>query len=355
VLKALKKSFIGSIYRAIRYDINNIKNNFKVCIAALFRFSNAIIYLQTPLHGNVGDLAIAEATLQWLHNNIPDTKVYEMVYGEPTLLHKMMLRVVIRKKDLIILHGGGNLGTWYPAEENYREYVIKKYKNNSIIVFPQSVFFSEDNLQRNFEIGKVYAQHKDLLVCVRDKISLSIAQKYLNCNIQLYPDIVLSYRSEKSENESNCTEVLFCLRNDREKKVTQELKDNIVKIIENDLGLKIKYYDTHIGHHVTLKTRKSTVDDMLNQYKNSALVITDRFHGGIFAYITGTPCIVLEPQDHKVKGGFEWLKRSGNITMPNNIDEIRNEVSRLNNCKEDNVLYEEEFASLKEYILSHLS
>ncbi len=355
MLKALKKSFVGSLYRILRNDINNVKNNFKALVAACFRFSNAIIYLQTPLHGNVGDLAIAEATLKWLQNNFADTKVYEMVYGELTLLHKILLKIVIRKKDLIILHGGGNLGTWYPAEENYREYVVKNYKKNSIVVFPQSVFFSEENQEVNYKIGKVYADHPDLLVCVRDKISYNIAKKYLNCNIELYPDIVLSYESKNISSSVTSNEVLFCLRNDREKKVQPEFIDNIVNVISNEFSLKINHYDTHIGHRVTLKTRKATVDDMLSKYANSTLVVTDRFHGGIFAYITGTPCIVLEPKDHKVKGGFEWLVRAGNISMPTSIEEVRTEVSRLNNCKTKNELYIKEFNSLKEYIIAHIN
>lgn len=339
----------------LRYDINNLKNNLSTCISAFFSFSNAIIYLQTPLHGNVGDLAIAEATLQWLHCNIPDVKIYEMVYGELTLLHKLMLALAIKKKNLIILHGGGNLGTWYPAEENYREYIIKKFKNNSIVVFPQSVFFDDKAEEKNYEIGKVYAEHKDLLVCVRDKISLEIAKKYLNCNIKLYPDIVLNYKFDNKVDSNNSNSVLFCLRNDRERNLSDELRDDIVNLIKDEFGLDIKLYDTHIGHHVTLKTRKSTVDEMLLQYSNSSLVVTDRFHGGIFAYITGTPCIVLEPKDHKVKGGFEWLTRSGNIFMPSDIDEIKDMVCKLNNCKTVNVTYNEEFESLKDYIYSRLN
>lgn len=353
MLKALKKTFIGSFYRVLMYDYKNLKNNFKACISSLFRFSNAIIYLQTPLHGNVGDLAIAEASLQWLNKNIVDIKVFEFVYGEPTILHKIMLGLAIRKKDLIVLHGGGNLGTWYPAEENYREYIIKKYKKNNIIVFPQSVFFDDNDPEKNYEIGKVYSNHLNLLVCVRDDISFNIAKKYLNCNIELYPDIVLSYehKYENSSLEETNKDILFCIRNDREKNISQEKIEKLANEIEQ-LGFKIKYQDTHIGHHVTLKTRKAIVDKMLNCYANAGLVVTDRFHGGIFAYITGTPCIVLEPKDHKVKGGFKWLKRAGNIIMPESIDDINSEILKLYNMKISNQIYDDEFSTLKKYILS---
>lgn len=39
-----------------------------------------------------------------------------------------------------------------------------------------------------------------------------------------------------------------------------------------------------------------------------SVLVTDRLHGMIFAYITGTPCIVMDNKTNKVFGVYEeWL------------------------------------------------
>ncbi|MBQ3052755.1 MAG: polysaccharide pyruvyl transferase family protein [Clostridia bacterium] len=349
MLQRLKKSAVVKIYRLFREDIYNVKNNIDSFFSAIFRCNKAMIYLQSPLHGNVGDLAIAEASLKWMKEKFNGIKVYEMVYGELTPLYRFMLKIMIRKGDVILLHGGGNLGTWYPSEENYRLYIIKNYKKNSIVVLPQSVFFSEDGDFAD-SMRKIYSAHPDLLVCARDEISLKIAKEKLDCKVELYPDMVLNFNVDLPVVERK-NEVLFCLRNDRERRLDDGFFPVIKDCVKTQLSAECVVKDTHIGHRVSKKKRFNAVYNMLVDYSNVKLVITDRFHGGIFSYITGTPCVVLESRDHKVRGGYKWLRNSGNICLadPKSASGFALQLfDKANKSKN----YINEFKNLEDYIKS---
>lgn len=49
-------------------------------------------------------------------------------------------------------------------------------------------------------------------------------------------------------------------------------------------------------------------------------MVTDRLHGMIFAYITGTPAIVFSNSNQKVKNCFEWIKDCGYIFYMDSFD-----------------------------------
>ena len=53
-------------------------------------------------------------------------------------------------------------------------------------------------------------------------------------------------------------------------------------------------------------------------------MITDRLHGMIFAAITGTPCVVLQNNNHKIKATYEsWLRPLKHIRLQENFDAER--------------------------------
>ena len=332
-----------------------IKKNWCALKRAFFRKNNVLVYVQTPLHRNVGDLAIAEATIDYLQKNFPDTKIIEFVYAEMRFVNRLMLRLSIRKGDVIIVHGGGNLGTWYPNEEYYRQSVIRMFPKNSILIMPQSVFFGNASEDALIQFRSVYAGHPDLQLCVRDGTSYTLAKKKIGCRCVLTPDIVLGFTSGLAKKEyARDQGILLCLRNDREKRIDADFEEKIFKYCTQELKEKVTVQDTHINIKVTRENRRKIVMDMLQLYHRANLVITDRFHGGVFSYITGTPCIVIESADHKVRGGYVWLKRAENILLLNDLDQIRQEIPKLLGKLSTPFLYESEFDGIKAFITKSL-
>lgn len=72
-----------------------------------------------------------------------------------------------------------------------------------------------------------------------------------------------------------------------------------------------------------------------NLFKSAKLVITDRLHGMIFCYLTNTPCLVFQNNNHKVRETYEWIKGNKNITL---VEEFSQEkIEKFLNQKNFNI------------------
>ena len=281
-----------------------------------------------PLHGNLGDHAILYAEEKLL--NTLNIKIFEV----PTYLEEYYFPVLTKlpEETVIMITGGGFMGShWFIEEELIRK-VIQTYPNNKIIVFPQSIFYEENEFgKQEYENSKrIYNQHQNLFLCAREEISYAIMkQAYPKATILFVPDVVLSLPIIEKKTKSR-NSLLLCIRNDKESKLSQIEKENIIKIA----GLhqkEIIYTDTVIHKNIQKKDREKELNKKLLEFKQADLVITDRLHGMIFAAITQTPCIVLGNYNHKVKGVYKWLEGLPHIQYVDKIEEIEKEIQRLLN------------------------
>ena len=80
--------------------------------------------------------------------------------------------------------------------------------------------------------------------------------------------------------------------------------------------------DTCVGYDIADNERESAIKDKLRLIGGSRLVITDRLHGMIFAYITKTPCIVIGNNHHKVRDAFKMLAVDENMRYVECVDDI---------------------------------
>lgn len=85
---------------------------------------------------------------------------------------------------------------------------------------------------------------------------------------------------------------------------------------------KVIHSDTYVDCENKKYEREYLLEEKLNEFASSELVITDRMHGMVFAAITGTPCIALSNYNHKLKGEFEWLEHLGYIKYAKNLEEV---------------------------------
>ena len=79
--------------------------------------------------------------------------------------------------------------------------------------------------------------------------------------------------------------------------------------------------------------REEILNDKWNQFARYKVVITDRYHGTIFALIAGTPVIVLSSTDHKLSSGVTWFpKEFGKmVSFANDLDEAYKKAVNLYN------------------------
>ena len=292
-----------------------------------------VVLIGVPHHNNLGDHAITIAERKYIEDNFKEYQYYEI--SEETLERCIdRVKKYICDDDILFFHGGGNLGDEYLYIEEGRRKVVQLFPNNTIIFFPQTMHFSntekgEKELEKS---RRIYSKHKKLLIIARENVSYQTMKKeFPNNKIIQTPDIV-TYLDESDKEESIREGVLIILRNDIEANLSNEQIDNINSIAEKYFS-KVEISDTARGEGITEKHRKSKIQEMLDKYKNSQLVITDRLHGMIFAAITSTPCIALGNYNHKIKACSEVLEHLGYIQYVDNIDEIEEKIEYLLSTK----------------------
>lgn len=302
-----------------------------------------IVIMGIPHHGNLGDNAIALAEEEIVRKYFPN---YELLEIPEKFLNKCIYRAkeYIKDDDIILLHGGGNIGDTYLVPERGRREVMKLFPNNKIIIFPQTAYFEQDNNGRQeLEISKeIYNSHKKLVILAREEMSYNFMKKHFyNAKVYLTPDIVMTL-SKKSQEEREGALILF--RGDKEKTLQNDNINEIKNVINKNYR-KVIVSDMHLGEdviNIAGKVRKEALESKLLQFQTSEIVITDRLHGMIFAAITETPCIVFKSFNHKISESYKWLKGLQYIKICEDIKDFENILKMVKNSK--NREYNNKFA-----------
>lgn len=304
-----------------------------------------IFLIGIPTHGNIGDAAIVLAEDKFIQDNFPQYE-YKKILDDDIENNIEKIKTDINDDDIILLHGGGNLGDEYIICENRRRMIIENFTNNKIILMPQSIYFNDTEFARK-ELEKtklLYNSHKNLTLIARELVSFEIMKReFKNVNIILTPDIVMYLNKTESRQRNGA---LFAMRKDLEKILTEDQIQKIDEQVSKHFDKKLMT-DTHLGNvEITCSVREKVVEDKLEEFRNAELVITDRLHGMIFAAITSTPCIALGNYNHKIEASFEWLKNQGYIKFLKNPNDIENAI--LDIKQKSNLKYNNEFA-INEY------
>lgn len=137
------------------------------------------LLLDVPYYPNVGDTLIWEGTLALLK----ETK-HRCLYSCSKETYR---KKTIPTNAVVLLQGGGNFGDLWIQHQNFRERVITDYPNNKIIILPQSVHYQ--NVERMDHDAKLFSQHSELTVCVRDNVSFALIKKHFTNTVLLLPDM----------------------------------------------------------------------------------------------------------------------------------------------------------------------
>lgn len=311
--------------------------------------------LGTPQHTNLGDSAIVLAEISFLKQCRIREKRIKEVTTEEYKEYKDILKTRIRKSDKIFLHGGGNMGDQWFSEELLRRDMLSTFGQNKIIIFPQTIFYSDTAEGKREEKNSIpFYNRKDLTIVAREYMSFE-RMKYLypNANVLVTADIVLSTnRSVLGIKQQKRMGILLCLRNDMEKAMSLAEHKMIKEFLEKN-NCQVRVTDMYSQCSVTKKNRYDCVKRKMNEFATAKLVITDRLHGMIFAGITGTPCIVFGNYNYKVEGTYEWIKYLDYIRFAKSVDEMEKLFPQLivmDNCQYYNTPLLSYFAKISESV-----
>lgn len=278
-----------------------------------------------PDYANLGDHAIAYAEKEFIENYI-GCEIVEV----PTRHFRDAADIArhhIRENDLILITGGGFLGSLWMNSENMTREIIRNYPNNRIIVMPQTLYWEDNKVfeKEAMYTREIYHLHKRLTLCARDSVSFDLMKKYYpDCHIILVPDMVLSCEWNKVvKTETYRGGVVLCLKDDKESVLTVEQKEKIVHISKELEGEVVSINNMYRYVMLDKEHREEALKEQLALFSGTRLCITDRLHGMLFAVITGTPCIVLNNCNHKLKASYQWVDNLPHICFVDDIDELQ--------------------------------
>lgn len=296
---------------------------------------NQIFFIGYPEYNNLGDHAIAYASIKFLEDKFPHKKVNIITEKNFNQNYKKYKRI-IKRTDLIFVQGGGNVGDEYVDQELMRKKIIKCFPNNLIINLPVTIYFKNEKNYKTI-MNKYY--NKDYYFLCREKYTYEYIKKDEAIKSFLTPDIVLYLKGKLNFLNDRIIDehkVVCCLRNDIESKMSFNDRIEIKDILINK-GFKINAVDTCTNHDISFAYSKTEIEIYLRNLSNAKLVVTDRLHGLIFSYLAGVPCIVFNNYNYKIKGIYEWLKNSGMVYLAKNINEL-NEILENNLISKSNYI-----------------
>lgn len=309
--------------------------------------SKNIYLMNTHSFNNVGDYAITYAERAFLKKNFGCYKVIEI----PSVICKdgmELLTKYIKSDELIIISGGGYMGNlWIEyGEENVRN-ILSVFKNNNILIMPQTIYFTDDeDGEKEEKISKRYLdEHKHLKICLRDRDSVYKAESMLDDKkkIEYLPDIVLYLNL--SDNQKIRNKYTLCLRSDKEQIISDEQVNSIKQMIKSR-SEDIQYMSMNIEDTEYKGDYFEKVNEKLELIKSSKLVITDRLHCMLLCAVTGTPCIAFNNLSHKVSGVYEWINKLEYIQL---YDETLGIEKQFDYFAADNMFYTYDFQCVSTY------
>lgn len=316
-LKKIKKTIPNHWKDIIKYYLSS--SNYKLFEK---KDSKKIVVFLGADYGNLGDVAITESQINFLKKTFPDCEIKEIPISQ-TYTYIKTLKKCLTPDDIITLIGGGNISNLYEDIETQRRFIIKKFKKNRIVSFPQTVYFTPTKKGKNSmkKTLKTYKKHKRLYLFAREEKTFNFFKTHFKSdNIFMAPDIVLSKSFPLPDKEERGNTITLCIRKDQESALSSTQLENICINLKN---ISITFTDTQIAcNRMSTESRQQELYKIIKLFTKSKLVITDRLHGMILCAITDTPCLAIDNSNGKVSGVYnKWLKNNSSVRIvsPNEI------------------------------------
>ena len=166
--------------------------------------------LDFPDYSNVGD------SLIWLGA----VKLLTAIAGRPPSyvstiadFDEAALRAAVAEGP-VFLQGGGNFGDIYPRHQAFREHILERFPDRSVIQLPQSIKFRDpDTIAAT---ARIIGRHERFTLYVRDTASAALARRQFACIVEMLPDCAFGLGPLERRRPTE-VDLLFLLRQDDEK------------------------------------------------------------------------------------------------------------------------------------------
>lgn len=321
--------------------LNRLLTLLEYFIKAIFSTKKKALLFSAPSHPNLGDQAQLMCTEKWIKENFPGYKLFVFdhlleVFNSTNplawvfdirLFQHIVLKLTIRKRDILVGHSGyffvDHHGGWYSYA-----YLLRHW-GNRFIILPQTVNFYAPVVKAR--ASHAFGDKSNLTILCRDKVSFANASKsFGSTKLLLYPDIVTSLVGTRKYAHVR-DGVLFCMRNDIEAFYSSEEIDALMSRF-GDIHKEKADTTIKVSENEMKRNRDKLINDTIEKFSKFKVVVTDRYHGTIFAAIANTPVIVINSADHKLSSGVTWFPKEqfkDNVRFANNLEEAYEMTSQV--------------------------
>jgi pyruvyl transferase EpsO len=274
-----------------------------------------------PDHANVGDNAIWLGTLaHFRRSGRHPAYVCSKDSFDPAAL------AAAAPDGPIYITGGGNFGDLWPAHQNFRCDLLRRFFGRPIIQLPQTIHFADPaNIA---ETRRAIAAHSSFVLLVRDHASQAFATANFDCPVLLCPDMAFCL-GPLARPRPPSHRLLYLLRNDQESRsavpptihshmteaLVMDWPDEPPAISEALIGdLQAAFAAGLINSFPGLTRRLATIR-LSRGIQTLALgrhVVTDRLHGHILCTLLGIPHTVLDNNYGKLSRFIETWSTNPN-------------------------------------------
>lgn len=279
-----------------------------VSITAVMPSTRPVVYLDYPVHDNVGDLLIHQGSDAFLEDYGYEVLGRFSMHDfsrrgrddEAAVVLKPSIRdldrLLARTKSGLVLHGGGNFGDIWPQFQVFREIIIQRYPGTPIVILPQSIHFrSTDSRKR---AARILCAHKQLSLFVRDEESLGFVRHDVGADGEVIPDMAhqLWGRPEFAA-IYNGAGTLVMRRRDREShgggataedhfdwgELNTGASRFLLRVLRKWQTINNPLHHWVPNYHLWRIYRDWLIDGAVNRFRPYACIDTDRLHGIILA------------------------------------------------------------------------
>ena len=286
------------VYNDSSFITENIFTNnlFEIYLKQKSANSNKRVFVfNTPDYSNIGNHLIACAQKKIFEEYFPNYELIE-IDNIDNFYYKSFFMHLVKDDDVIVINGGGKVGNlWKETHFDEILFVLEHYKNNKVLVMPQSVYFSNDSAGAEYKKRFISALKRDrVLLFARENISYSrLLDLDLSRDIvKEIPDLAL-FNKQFANKQGHSRKVGFFIREDIKSNLSIGRINKIEKKVQAS-GYEVFHSSMLYDSGVFQWNRDCVISQKREELLGYDLIVTDQLHCMIECILLQIPCIAFD-------------------------------------------------------------
>lgn len=316
-------------------------------LSEVLQGAKKVAMLDFPRHHNLGDSFIWLGAENYLRKlGIEVDYIGSLHYFDP-------IEIRDRVKDSpILINGGGNFGSRYLEQQNYREQILRKFTTQRVVQLPQSLDFPDADHPALLTMQAAARKHPAFTILTRDYVAHETAEKlFPSAENKFCPDLAFGLGSVNAT-RSPSFQYLGIFRRDDEQRETAEFnlpanshftdwhcnttQFHTLRYLSQRAPEDLTRINSGLAPW-TLQRRQARMRRMAllhleagrDLVATGSNIISDRLHAVVMARLMGRPAIAVANANGKIEAMHDaYLKEIGGIRFAQSRHEAVEMISQ---------------------------